>query len=347
MTVFLKWYLQKYSEKLFGFRKTTRYDCLSRKEGNIMKRFIALVLILSLILLSCPSALAVSSSLPQEDTTIKQTEDGYVMVVGEGDSAEEYPVGRIDISFSDPESVAVALNHSGVSQEIKDHISEKYAFALQTGNTNIKMVLYSQELLPKSRGFLPSVYNIYNGVQMRTDILEQTLVTRTVEVASGRDMSSELGLVFDLTVTSIGMISEQAVALFAGGVSLLTTLIRAGLASYTTGSDGSFAETSIGYDLVTQWTYCNIGDDWQLGLITQAGVITKVNTRIALYDSLAQSFVYDETFQFVLSDEDIETGAHSVESPHYQAPWSYAYQNMNNPIEEYLRAEINGVTFYL
>lgn len=312
-----------------------------------MKRFIALVLVLSLVLPSCPFAFAASSSLSQsEDSAIRQTADGYVMVVGEGTSAEEYPVGRIDISFSDPDSVAAALNHSGVAQEIKDHISARYTTALRSGNTEVEMTLYSQELLPRSRTLLPPVYNVYNGVQMRSDVLVETGIrTPTKRISSGSNMPEELGTIFDIIITTMGLVDSATIALFSGGISILTALIRAGHGSYITGSDNGYTETAITYNINTRWTYCMANGDWQLGLITQSGEVTDVYILVYTYDSQTHAGNTEE-FDFAHPNDEIENGDYSFESEHYSSHWVYAYQNMNNPIEEYLQAKINGITFY-
>lgn len=304
---------------------------------NQFRRVLSLMLCMVLLFsLSYPALADTPSVVSTEFQDVKKTSADYVLTVGDGSDEFEYPVGRVDISFANAESVAAVLNDNRIPQEVKDHIARRYTTAVEEGNTNITMVYFSQELLPQTRGWAEPEYRTINGTYMRTDRLYETGIPAEKRIASGQAVAQVLGSLSDLTLLAAGMAGGVSVSLTASGISLLQILINKGKDDYVTGSRDDYIDIKITYDCVTQWTYASIGSDWQLGLVSQKGTITQIEYEVYTYS--------EELGGNTEKDSRNVTATHKSES--FSSPWNKAYQNLNSPVEEWVRARINGVYIY-
>lgn len=290
------------------------------------------------VLVICMSSSVLASMRPVDSQEISFSAGTDTMTVGEGERGETYPVGRIDISLADPSSVADALANENIAQEIKDYISARYAKALESRDTNVVLTLFSQELLPQTRGMAEPVYRTVNGIQMRTDRLEEYGLQVEDKIVIGSGMRTTLSNLSNITISTLGMSDIENIALTAGGVSLLSALIQAGMDSYITGSREDFTRLTITYNNMTQWTYGYTGSEWQLGLVSQQAEVTSTNAFVYMYN--------DGNVKTKNIPNSFGTGEKLFRSPNYGSPWTVAYQNLNMPITEWLRTTICGKVLY-
>lgn len=271
---------------------------------------------------------------------VLRTSDGeYILEVGSGVEKEYYPAGRMDIDFSDPQSVSMALNDVRIAEEMKGYISSEYEKAVRTGNMQATMTVYSQELLPATRTS-ETTYRTYNGVEMRTDrIYYQNLMTRTETLVRGINTEQVAANTTGITLSVLGLCQIPYISAVAGGLSLLQAFISAaaGNVNYVTGSSSDFVEYQMTYDTTTQWTYARIGTDWQLGLVSQSAEIIGLET---------VTYFYNPNTHSGKSNRTITEAGTVIRSQNFHSPWAAAYQNMNSPVEEWVGYYSNGVVVY-
>ena len=256
----------------------------------------------------------------------------YAMALDDAEETEYYPVGRLDISFADQASVAAALENSLVAPEIKEYIAKHYEEALASGNTDTTLVLFSQNLLPKTRT-TTTEYRTINGVQMRTDRLVAINRKHTGDIAKGHEVKTALNDVSNIVLAVAGLSSVVPIALAAGGISLMQALINAGQNLVTTSVNDS-ATIEIHSNVTTQWTYGYVGD-WTLGLVTQKVDVTNTISRIHTTD---ENDVGTDT-------EILNADTGTQQTKDFASPWNVAYQNLNNPVEQWVSWKVYGNTF--
>lgn len=309
------------------------------ERGITMKKVISIMMCLVFLLcLSSPAFASTPSENSLDGQGVSFSSVDCTMTIGEGETAEVYPVGKIVIYLNDPESVTAALENENVASEIKAYISARYAAAKESGNTDIVLTLLSQNLCPASRGMLEPVYRTINGIQMRTDCLEETGLPKTANIASGSQLRTVLGDLSNITISTLGLVDYKKVPLVAGGISLLSALIAAGQDTYLTGARDDKAILYIKYNNKTQWTYGYTGAEWQLGLVSQKAEIVELSTYIYMYND-------GNTKEKTIS-RDPDPSEDQFQSVSYGSPWTVAYQNLNAPITEWLRTTIYGTTIY-
>lgn len=323
-----------------------------------MKKAIAWVLCLATLFTLCTGSFA--ASVPQggvlamddlsatECDTIYTTADGtYAMDVCTDDGEEYIPVGRLDISLADAESVQAALNHPGIAPEMKTHIQKRYDEAQQSGNTDAVLTVFSQELLPRTR---TTEYITYKGIPMRTDVIKETnLSTPTQRVASGFLTSSAAKSVRDVALSALGLTNSQKKLLafvpkLSGSISLFLAFVEAGNSSYVTGSREDFLEASMRYNNTVQWTYASVGGVWTMCAVTQCAEILELYSKQYYYNTTTYSGEEHITDRDLV-DPKTNTG-YLLKTPGYSAPYAKAYQCLNNPVEEWMSWTVYNTTFY-
>ena len=251
-------------------------------------------------------------------------------------SNEYTKVGRLDVDTSSENGVMSTLNDSRLTPEVKEYIRLKYEEAKASGNTNISISVFSQELLPQTRD-TTTVYGEYNNVTMRTDrVYVSGAETPWTDVSRGAKTKDVCNNISSIGLSFLGLAPVSAIAVTAGSISLLSAFINAGYGSYVTGSSSDFLQGYMKYDSTTQWTYALVGTDWQLGLVSQKAKVIKVQLKQYYMNASGQGKSH-------ITTKDVGS---TYTSTHFNSPLAAAYQNMNNPLEEWGYWTVGSKRFY-
>lgn len=245
-------------------------------------------------------------------------------------------VGRLDVDTASESNVFATLNDSRLTPEVKEYIRLKYEEAKAGGNTNINISIFSQELLPQTRD-TTTEYRTYNGVEMRTDrVYVEGAETPWTDVSRGAKTKEVCNNISSIGLSFLGLAPITTISVAAGAASLLAAFINAGYNSYVTGSSSDFLQAFMKYDSTTQWTYARIGTDWQLGLVSQKAYVRYVKMKQYYMNNNNQGKSYTIT---------TDIGS-TYTSTYFNSPWAAAYQNMNNPLEEWGYWTVGSKRFY-
>jgi hypothetical protein len=251
--------------------------------------------------------------------------------------AETYQVVElIDVSLSDRDYIESVIQQYDLKGDIANQINEAV-----DRNTFLRKEGTSMTLAVSPTTSAKGSYNVdytYNGVVMRdTLVFFYNDASGFKDVQRGLSSKQFASAAYSITLIGVGFIfTSPIVQLVAGGLSLLDWF-----ASYiapttfsATGQD--FVQLNIVYDVQTKYTYYDLGQGWQSGLVTQTVKINKLQTY--------QKYMNYSTGNLNMSSY---SPYKRIYSPNYNNAPAACYNNIGNVVDvERLKTVFGSFVYY-
>ena len=310
-----------------------------------MKKAICLLMALSLafgIAMPAVAAENVDNEVYMEETSfegVKRAASGeYAICVPASTTGNQdlyLPVGRLDIDVDTLTHNNSILESTNLEPETKEYIENLKKQALQEGNTDMTITVFSPELLPATRGSHEFYYTTPSGREMKGEYVYAYDLERHVTHVEGTKAAEYAEDIYTLAVIGAGF-GPGPLPFIAAGVSLIDFFIDS--TGYTAiGGAEDWCYMDIKYDSYTQFTYDHNGTaDWCLLLTTQKVLVDRIVTK--------QHYKVTDT-QYRSVDHTIYPNATYV-TPNFEDPWDKALASAPYGDSEVLSFKFAGKTFY-
>lgn len=238
------------------------------------------------------------------------------------------PVGRFDVSLTDEAAVNQLLAWDDLYQEVKDDIRNASQAAIEAGNLDATVTIFSPTFIESSTGLARDVHTVYGKYQntpMQSIQLHYTgLSSGNHRVSSGAATVAYTKALVNLVISGLG-IANDYISLFSMGKSAYEAVLDYYNAVNITASKNDFVEVAINYDCIRQWTYAMLGDQKYLGLVSQKSTLNHFRMDIYFYNAE----------QMTGKSYTKETSPNKTyRSAHFSDPWETAYRHYGGAIDE-------------
>lgn len=249
------------------------------------------------------------------------------------------PVGYLQVDLLDQTSVDMVLNHTSLSESIKNSIRDMSRTAkpcYDCDKCNL-VSIFSPDLLPETRSTTTSYY-VYDGTRMKVDQIERDSHTEYGAFISGKgeEFSSKLEGITGVLL-GVGGIFSTHVSIFGVGLTLFDAIAScSGINGYGT-INSSEVKSRVFFHGISRYTYAYI-EDWRIGCVSHSADIDAVEINYVLYDG--DNFEKKGT-RDILVNELIETES-------FNNHWAVARNNYQDPkIDGSPMLKVGDAEFYL
>ncbi|MDR0519776.1 MAG: hypothetical protein LBG82_06975 [Clostridiales Family XIII bacterium] len=306
---------------------------------------------------------ALDNSAYSEQTELDgifQSEEGYYAMETVLPNGEEsiIPVDVINAEIKDAASIEELDSLDEIPDEIVNSIKNKYASQIRAGRDELDITITIPEdeapdieAIPAIKASAESVdspgrdevnallcgttISSYKGRKMKSvRVYYSNLSTEPFKYQTGSNTSAVASNVCSFALVGTSLVGGS-VAVVSSGISLCQAFVNACGSSWITGSSNDYLYAYVEYELTEQWTYCQEGSRWNLGLRTERAVVKHVWNRTYFYNTKKKAGKANET----------NTYPNKVHlSKHYDSPDATAYANQYNPVSEPISIKIGNKT---
>ena len=226
-------------------------------------------------------------SINTEFDGIKRAPSGqYAMQVATDNGMVSIPVGKYALDLMNAKNYDALRKTKNISREIRESLEENRESLAATGNTNVKVTIFSPDLLQTNTAMSRStgyVYTTYKGVQMKSEqVFYEGINSGTKSIKTGKTTADYASGLKEFIVIAASEASKKF-SLTANAISLLKAFGVKFPNYETLANTSDFLEFRVIYDKVDQWTYGSTANGWKCGLRSQKVKIKDVRTELHLF----------------------------------------------------------------
>ncbi|GAU80089.1 DUF5022 domain-containing protein [Fusibacter sp. 3D3] len=242
-------------------------------------------------------------------------------------------VQLLEFNLTNTSYIKYSLPRYSIPKEILSDI-ETASFEAIANNEIDSMMTLVIPYKPLLRGSYYQDYT-YNGTPMRDYyIYGFDKDTGNKTIASGIEAKSFANAATTFAVTGLGL-TTVPLSYLAGGISLILAFYDYVEDTNFSGSSQDFVQIRVIYDVSTKYTYADIGNGWQIGLVSENVYLTSIDTL---------QYYAGSTYNNTITKTKLINK--TITSPNYFNPAPIAVNFITNPRNEELTTRFGGYTLH-